>query len=429
MNRALAQEIVGFLRVSGSPVNNLARLQEYPRENWHQASTWLDLSGLALGFYARLQRLGAEEAIPYGMAACLAKNCAEHRARIAAMSNEFNTINGRFEDAGVEYAALKGFTLVPDYCPDATLRPTYDYDYLISERAASAAEEVLRAAGFVRKQDRRAGHHAVFVPARPLVRETSTRRSLYSPALPRKVELHTSLWDEEELRVPLHIPQRPLDRRVRRQWDGQEFYALSEVDAFIFQALHTFQHILHNWCRLGWLWDVACFLERRSSDENFWTSLFASLEGNKLLTEVVAMVMTLASGVFHAPIPNAMKGRYRDAMRGQVSLWIERYGWASALDNFANNKYTLFLHREFVPSAAVWREIRKRRLLPLHRPNRVAGTGSPSNLPSSRRGWAQGRHVIQRFIHHAVSGARYALESRRWERMREVMSGPGLPAE
>jgi hypothetical protein len=241
------------------------------------------------------------------------------------------------------------------------------------------------------------------------------------------VELHLSPWDDEAFRISLGVPERPLDRKLRRTWQGLSFYSLVEEDAFVFQALHTFQHILHNWCRLGWLLEIAYFLEHRSTDASFWKKLYAHLEANEPLTEVVALVISLAAGLFHAELPAPIKDQMLGAMRGQVSLWVDHYGLRSALDNFSENKYSLFLYREFVRDEAAWRQIRRTRLLPLHRPNRVAETAAPAAFALLPGSWMQGWHVLHRLIHHSVSGAGYVWESARWERLRRLSADRVLP--
>src|SRR2546426_4391090 len=66
------------------------------------------------------------------------------------------------------------------------------------------------------------------------------------------------------------------------------------------------------------------------------------------------------------------------------ALWIERYGRPSALANFRSNKYSLFLHREFVEDPAAWAGIRRQRLFPARRPHRseehTSELQSPCNL-------------------------------------------------
>ena len=420
MKRNLCAEIAGCLRVAGPVDEHLLRLRKFSARDWEASLNWLHLSGIALIFWDRLQKLGAEGAVPRQVGASVAAHLVNHRLRVEAMRQEFGSLNHRFEREGIEYAVWKGFALVPEYCPDACLRPTYDYDYLVAGDDPIRAHEVLQAAGYVRKPDHGAAHHVTFM--RPVLHSEPLNLpdGYYAATLPRKVELHQLLWDEQVFHIPLKVPERPLDRKLRRTWQGLSFYSLGEEDALVFQALHAFQHILHNWCRLGWLWEIACFLEHRSLDISFWIKFQAHLEGNEPLAEVVALVFTLAAGLFHTMLPGPIKDQIPGAMRGQVSLWVNHYGLRSALDNFHENKYTLFLYREFVRDEAAWRTIRRSRLLPLHRPNRVAGALASTNSPLFGKNWKQAWYIVQRLIHHSVGGSAYVWELARWQRLRRL---------
>jgi len=428
MNRALAAELTGCLRVAGPVEEHWRALRNFHPRDWETTLDWLNLSGIALAFWDRLQKLGAEDAVPPPVGKSLASNLAQQRQRVAAMTQEFDSLNRQFERAGIEYAAWKGFALIPEYCPDACLRPMYDYDYLISEDAWADAASVLEAAGYVRQPDHGTPIEATFTPPNRPPRVWRLPDGLYAAAFPRKVELHRSAWDEEAFRLPLKVPARPLDRKVRRAWQGLSFYALAEEDALMFQMLHTFQHILHNWCRLGWLLEIAYFLQHRSRDDSFWRNLSARLKGREPLTEVVAVVTSLAAGVFHADLPAPIKDQIPGAMRGPVALWVDRYGLPSALDNFSENKSALFLYREFVRDDAAWRQIRRSRLLPLHRPNRVAEALMPGVAAMLPARWKQGWYVLRRLIHHSVSGVGHLWESTRWKRLRRRNASRVLPS-
>src|ERR1035441_8677185 len=125
MKRDIRRSIIGCLRVSGPVEEHLRRLRNFRARDWETSLNWLHLSGIALVFWDRLQKLGAKDAIPHKLAESLAANLADHRIRVAAMTQEFDSLNRRLERAGVEYAVWKGFALFPQYCPDACLRPTY----------------------------------------------------------------------------------------------------------------------------------------------------------------------------------------------------------------------------------------------------------------------------------------------------------------
>ena len=421
----MRQDIIGCLRVTRPGEEAVRSLRRFRSRDWERSLDWLHRSGLALALWDRLQKLGAEDAIPNAVGAGLERCLAEHRLRVAAMREEFYSLNRHLESAGIEYAAWKGFSLVPDYICDACLRPMYDYDYLISAESWADAQAVLQAAGYARRAQPGTEFHVNFVPPHPHAQPRLAVASLYSAELPRRVELHLRARDEEALGIPLNVPQWPLHRRVRRSWQGVSFYALHELDAFVFQALHAFNHILHNWCRLGWFLEIARFLESRSADGRFWEQLLALLEGELPLMKAVGVVVLLASRLFHATLAAPLAARLADATHGRVALWVEHYGLRSALDNFSANKYALFLHREFVPDEAAWRAIQRDRLFPLHLPNRVTGsvaTAAPALLPEScRQSW----YAVRRVVHHATNGARYARESARWNRLLRLTADQG----
>jgi hypothetical protein len=101
-----------------------------------------------------------------------------------------------------------------------------------------------------------------------------------------------------------------------------------------------------------------------------------------------------------------------------MALWVDHYGLSSALENFSQDKFTLFLYREFVRHEEAWQKIRTSHLLPLHRPPRVAGTATPAICaPFPERG-KQLWYSLGRLIHHSMAGAGYAWESAHWERTR-----------
>jgi hypothetical protein len=418
MNTALQQAIVRFLRFSDPAGAPIEQLKSFRSIDWESVLDWMDLSGIALIFHDRLKQLGPPDIVPREVKNALEANFENQRRRVEEMLGEFDSLNAQFKRAGVEYAAWKGFSLMPDYCPAAALRPTYDYDYLISERSLRCAREVLEGSGYTYKPERGRQNSLNFVPRQSPVSAMQAQHGLYAASFSRKVELHTKLWDDEAFAIPLRVPENPLDRRFRHTVQSATFFALAAEDAFLFQCLHIFQHVLHNWCRLGWLWEMAYFLHHRRDDTQFWGAISTTLRDNRELSAIVALAMTLATRLFHAPMPPSVITRHFGPEQSWIGVWTEQYGLSSAFDNFSENKYSLFLYREFVRDEAVWRQIRKSRLVPLHRPNHVSGTASPGLAPARPSSWEQSFYVVQRLIHHSVHGASYALESRRWDRLR-----------
>jgi hypothetical protein len=430
MNRAIATEIVRCLRVSGSPDADFSQLP-VSRHQWERTLEWLDHSGIALLFWQRLKERGYATAIPSAVGERLERNLADHRDRVVEMVAEFASINRCFEGACLRYAAMKGLALSADYCPDIGLRTTYDYDYLLPRDSMEAAERALRAAGYIRKEDPEEHPVVYFHAARP-PRTPLSRDDLYSKTFPRTVELHYLLWDADQVKIPLNLPSDPLAERKLRYLSISgnhqctsgsarpvHFYELSEHDELIFQVLHAFRHILHDWCRLYSLLDIACFLDHRASDTAFWDQFLDRLGSCRPLSEIVGVVFMLASEVFGAPIPEPVSIRTVQSLRRPLVLWVERYGQESALSNFSDNKFSLFLHREFIHDEAAWRDIRRSRLFPIQRPNQgVHAADSSSQRARLSGAWKQGLYVSKRVRHHLLGTLRYGLEAPRWYRER-----------
>lgn len=431
MNRELPREIVACLRLSGSPGDHLKRLSSFSWSEWKRTLRWLDESGLALPFWRRVEEQGAEARFPGQLSAALRRNLLDHRRRITAMAEELDSINRAFNAAGVEYAVLKGLALIPDYCPLASTRTTYDYDYLVRPQRLREAGRTLEAIGY-RCQPEEAGQPAVYFDEGRPPRSPVCRDDLYSADFPRTVELHSSLWNPEELRVPLDFSVNPLTRRRERalsieqldmEWSQQigpslRFWALCEEDELLFQLLHAFRHLLQDWCRLASLFEVAWFVEHRSGDVAFWWRFLSQVEPHPALREISGVVLGLSEHLFGATLPRAVAAETTERLSSPVALWLRRYGYRSALDNFSGNKFSLLLHREFVRDTSAWRAVQRHRLLPFHRPNRAVHT--PSRDPGKRLAakWSQGVYVVRRLEHHTLGAVRYGLEWLRWRHLR-----------
>jgi len=417
VKRDLARAITDYLAVSGSPGEHVTKLANCDREHWQHSLEWLDQTGLALWLWDRLKVSGAQDAVPSEIGARLERNMADHGSRVAAMAEEFDSINRLFEADGIEYVVLKGFALAPEYTPDARLRPAYDYDYLVLPQSMERVSHALGNGGYIRRQAR-VDHPVVYVHSARLPRTPSRRDDLYSANLPRCVEIHTRLWEPKALRIPLPLPDDFLARKRSRSWQGLRFYSLSEEDELLFQVLHAFRHIVECWCRLHTFLEIAHFLERRQSDLAFWQRLVDRVRVSPRLPEMVGVVFSLAARLFGAPIPAAIAAGVLPNMRHPLLLWVKRYGCDSALANFTGNKYSLLLYREFVPDVAVWREIQRRRLFPLQRPNRVGGGRTSGISARLFAGWKQSAYVARRLSHHLIAAAQYEWESIQWERIR-----------
>lgn len=418
MKRSWTPDILACLAVPGATQGNLERLCAYSPSQWEQVLPWLDLSGLALYFWQRLNEVRAEGLVPSQVQSRLARNLRDNQARVFEMAKEFEAQNRLLNDTGVDYAVLKGFALIPQYCPDAALRTSYDYDYFVRTEDLPQVQRAFEAAGFRRKVIKE-DHPLVYFDPNHSMPSHAQGDDLYSSRFGRLVELHVKLWDEDSEGIHLPVPEGALDRIGRRTWNGISFPALADDDNLIAQVLHIFHHMLNNWCRLSLFLELACFLERQSVEKGFWEKVRHRTEDSPQLPETMGVVFSLASSLFGTEVPAAAASWTSESLSPATVRWIERYGRASALANFSGNKFSLFLHRQYIADPVVWRNVRRRRLFPLHRPTYPNRPALPGTLPRWSSALKQGLYASGRLVYHLANAVRYGWESVRWERARE----------
>jgi hypothetical protein len=404
----------------------MARLRMFTKNDWGPTVDWLHLSGLALLFWHRLEERQFESVVPPEVRARLARNLADNQVRVREMGAEFDSINRRLEEAGVPFAVLKGFALIPEYFPHAALRSSTDYDYLLPGNALRQVDQALRAAGYVPLAEPKKSYSVTYARAGNPPRLVSCLDDMYSTRLPREIELHSELWERDREKIDLALPDDLLARGKLRSWQGLQFPALCDEDALIFHLLHLLKHLLGNWCRLSSLFEIAYFLNRQGSDIAFWERLRQRAQSHGRLPQVIGVAFALAADVFGAPIPRAVTEWTTQALPSGMALWVERYGVSLALQNFSGNKFCLFLHREFVQDVEGWRHVRRRRVFLLERPARVTKASTPQFSSRLTATWGQLIYVFGLLRFHLPATLGYWFELPRWKRMlRRVQRSKG----
>ena len=417
MNRALIQSIIESLRVTGAREEPLSRLSVYHEHEWQRVLPWLDESGLGLYLLKRVSDLDSLYVLPASIQTRLQRDLATNRRRLSVMKEEFDSLNRYFSAAGVDYVVLKGFALVPEYCPEAALRSQYDYDFLVHRESASAARHSLqsrdyslkvKSPGFEKQDEALFTAQAITIPP--------PDQNFYSPNIPRAVELHLGLWESNRDMINVATPEDVLNRKRLSSWENLYFPVLAEDDSLIFQVLHAFQHILDFWCRPSCFLEIAHFLTGRRSDPAFWERFRMRVDGHRHLPQIVGLVFSMAEMLFQAPLPPEVTAWNARALPAALSLWVQRYGRDWALARFPGSKLSLFAHRAFIEDPEVRKQVERYRLFPFHQPAKVVESDDQRLASRWRASWEQKRYVLSRLKFHLGGLLGYTWELPSWKK-------------
>jgi hypothetical protein len=419
MNRQLAETIIRYLsipeKVDGSPDS----LDRFSVKQWERTYAWLDNMNLALYLLQKLRDTNDDRKLPPAVMSRLQQNYSNNSLRVDEMAAQFAVVNEKFRQSGVRFAVIKGFSLVPEFCPNAALRQQSDLDYLIDQQSVPVARLALEQLGFVIKKHKAAAGEWIFWKG-PISHSTDSSQQ-YDGKGRYVIELQLAIWRPDEHGIDIAGAEFTPTRSVDHEWRGMHFPVLYPEDAFLLQILHVFQHLLSGDVRMCWLYEIARYLGARSNDASFWGRVEQRTRPDAMLPHFVAIVTKLAAQFFHAPLPSIVRTWETD-LPPSVKVWLENYGWRVAFEKvpiyelgvLPTSKLVLFLHRQFLQDEKRRRDFMRRRLLPWNRP--VSIVRSIREKPSALF-YSQGRDrqfMIHRVIFHATSGLRYLCEVPRW---------------
>lgn len=408
MNQRLAEAVIGAFRESGGNVQK-AELARFGVRDWRRSLHWLDASGLALYFLNRVRCLSWEDIIPSEILRRLEARLEDNKHRTADQLNEFLQINQAFQNAGLRYVNLKGFTLIPDYCPDPSLRCQFDLDFLVPSADVPRGRDILEILGYVVT-----GRTEHVVELKAGSGGIPSIHDLYKPGLQRLVEVH--------FLPPIAGDDGPLARVHNRIWSGAVFPALSDTDMFLAQALHLFRHLKSEWTRIAWLLEFRTFVAARRDDTRFWQDVHKQAATSDEGALAVGISVWLATKAFGEFAPSGLLGWSRHAIPGPVRLWLERYGKTVLVTDFPGTKLYLLLDQELSAGENA-RKISWGKVLPLHRPPRISNPSGRGPGLRIRASLTQVRFMLFRLRFHILEGSRYVIAAHRWRRMASGSSG------
>ncbi len=415
MKRRRAEAVVEFLSFSSNREAEKS-FGSCSGRDWENVLRWMDDAGLAFYFLKKIRSTNLEATLPSWVRSRIETNLSANQQRTAALATKFDYLNRSFLEAGVKYVVLKGFSLIPDFCPQASLRHQSDLDYLVDEGSLPLAREIVLGAGYVAKQSR-SKQESIFISPGPELPSRGGRQ--YSAQAPHAVELHSDIWDGDFHRLPGLPKLFSLDRTITRQWNGMMFSALNDQDAFLLQVMHACHHLFTQWIRMSCLLEIAYFLNQRANDTQLWEGIHERVGKNQVLREFVVVVTELAAKLFHASIPLAVEV-WAEEIRSGPRVWIENYGrhWAFSdvpvyqFNLFPTSKLVLFLQQQY-------REKDQGNGSTVHQqpPSRISRVATsirknPSLILSA--GWWKRQLLVRRVIFNALAVLRYLCEVPRW---------------
>jgi hypothetical protein len=372
------------------------RLTMLRKSEWKSLLRWLDVSGLALYFFDRVVELQMSSILPAAVLARLQNNLRDNTQRMRDLLSEFSDLHEAFQRAGLSYATAKGFALWPDSVSRPELR----------------AREILEARGY---HVHAAGGKSWEFKANEIA--GLSLRDLYTPSRYRCVELHL---EEDDAGTRLQ-------RRERRSILGVEAPVLSAVDQFIDQGMHLYKHITRDFFRLSHLLEFRRQVERRRGESDFWRQLEAASAKSSHIATGLGVVILLVSQVQGNFAPQALTQWTVDSLPPGAGRWVERYGKRLAFANFPGTKLGMMLQRE-LPATATGHRALSRSLVPLRLPPSIVKVPErESVMRRLRRRFFELRYVLFRLRFHVVEGARYVIESARWNRYKVRIHRLGAP--
>ena len=379
------------------------QLQNLSTKEWRRLLDWLDISGLALYFFDHLAELQLCHLLPPVIVARLHQNLIDNTLRTSGMIAESVAIQQQFQKARLSYAALKGFSLSPCAVPRPELRHQFDLDFLVAEKSAPEARQILERRGY--RLCAISGRSWEFkINEMPGV----SLRDLYEDLPGRSVELH--------IEPDISDGSSMLERKEEREFYGIRMPVLSPVDLFLGQGLHVYKDICSEFLRTAHLLEFRRHVLVRRHDDAFWNKLRSVATENpraSLGLGVVTQVITHVMGNF---APEALTSWTVQRLPPPALLWIEIYGRSAVFKKFPGNKRYLILQRELEAAGVPAKRSLRRALLPLCLPPPVTRASANENLSLRiRRYHQQVKQIFLRLRFHIVEGIRYYWESRRWQ--------------
>jgi Uncharacterised nucleotidyltransferase len=371
--------------------------------------TWMDQGNLSLYLLHQLERQAAEDRLPREFRVALAERLALNRLRTDEWLRDFHAISSTLSDHDVPHVAMKGFTMVPEFCPSFELRHQGDIDLLVRPDDLGRTQSALVGIGYTsRGMDPSNAFHL----SGPGDERVSMNESVYRSGRVRNVELHIDL--REGLGpVQLDYPGGQWQRAGKRN-PPDTYLTLSRADMFVYQLFHAFKHAINSWIRPGWLYEIAYFIDLNRADAALWQEVINGSGDQPLLRNALGLVLDLVRRIFRVSIPEPLRSSMLDPLPSRIPLWNQHFGRSFVQSDFPGNKLYLFAQQQFIADPQTWRSHLRTSLFPFHKKppfSEVRHAGEPQSFADR---WNKLVFLQSRLTYHARTLATYPYHSLRW---------------
>jgi Uncharacterised nucleotidyltransferase len=373
------------------------RLRQFSARDWQRLGPWLHASGLALYFLDSMQRRGLTMLLPRGVLQSLAQNREDNHERVNSLVREFVQINTAFQNQGVRYLNIKGFSLGPEYCPEFALRSQFDLDLLVSDDQVSQCKALMQQLGYEVVAVSRAT-----IEFRAGERGYPKLRDFYKPRTQRVVELHV-------------CPREDFDGLPTANGLIEQFVfpTLSREQMFIRQALHLTKHLRSEWTRASWMLELANAIEDAAGDAAFWQRVAREVRSSEVAVGIGIAVLA-TSTVFQIAVPGELSRWSIEKLPEGVRRWVAEFALQVVTARFPGSKLYLLLDRELLADGQSYRSQRRSVLWPARVPGFIATpVGAKARL---RNLLSDAKYVALRTAFHVREGARFLREERAWKK-------------
>jgi hypothetical protein len=373
---------------------------------------WLDQSGLALYVLHQLQRHEALDAVPADFRQALERRLVANRERTLDMLGEFRRLVESFNNRGVRFCALKGFTLTPDFCPAPHLRHQTDFDFLVAAEWMENAKQALKSCGYSQEEIRDTGEVTFATPLRHI---PSAHDDIYARPRHREVDLLLSLRHQEH-GVSIDAPSNCLQRAGRMAVHQVSFPALAPDDRFTLQVTHAMKHLLGSWVRLSWLVEIGYFIDLHYDDADLWCSVTTRAGDAPTVRNAFGLILSLTQALFPRPIPHVLDAWCLQPLPSRITAWVSEFGPRWAVSDLDGAKLTLFVHREFFDDPSSWNSYLAARIFPFGRGSSIGSVSTAVPGARIKARASQWLHSMRRAMFHTRELVSLPVAAIRWKR-------------